>query len=230
LNYFLGKFMQDKNADTVVVLDFETTGLSPFQGDRVIEIGAVLVENGKFKDRFQKLMNPGFRISRFIEDYTGITNNMLKDAPPCAEVMAEFAGWIGDHNLVAHNASFDQRFLDAELGRIGRKYSGTFACSMLIARRVYQEAPSHSLRSLVEFNNIATDGVYHRALADSEMTARLWLHMLNKITEKYRLPHLSFPLMQQLSKKPKREVHNFLSPKNNYYAGASPYAPGRFFT
>ena len=66
----------------VIVLDFETTGLSPQYGDRAIEIGAVLIENNRVIDRFQSLMNPGFRISSFIESYTGITNDMVAEAPP----------------------------------------------------------------------------------------------------------------------------------------------------
>lgn len=197
-------------ADTVVVLDFETTGLSPNQGDRAIEIGAVLIERGEVTNRFQQLMNPGFRISPFIESYTGITNEMLQQAPPCDEVMAQFAGFIGNHNLVAHNASFDQRFLDAELSVINREYKGTFACTMLLARRLYQEAPNHKLGSLVEFNNIPTDGVFHRALADSEMTTKLWLKMLDDIKNQYDIPSISFPLMQQLSRKPKHTVRSFL--------------------
>jgi DNA polymerase III subunit epsilon len=69
----------------------------------VIEIGAMRVENGKVVAYFQELMNPG----RLIEDYTGITNAMLKDAPPCNEVMHRLADFIGGYNLVAHNASFD---------------------------------------------------------------------------------------------------------------------------
>ena len=86
-------------ADTVIVLDFETTGLSPDYGDRAIEIGAVLIENGKVKDRFQELMNPGKRINGFIEAYTGITNEMLKDARPCKEVMLNFYEFILRHCL-----------------------------------------------------------------------------------------------------------------------------------
>lgn len=86
--------MQRVLADSVVVLDFETTGLSPQYGDRAIEIGAVLLENGVIVDRFQRLMNPGFRISPFIESYTGITNEMLKAEPPCEEVMAGFSDFI----------------------------------------------------------------------------------------------------------------------------------------
>ena len=108
----------------------------------MIEIGAVCIENGEIKDHFQSLMNPDQYIDSFIERYTGITNEMLADAPSCEEVMHKFADFIGDYNLVAHNASFDKRFLDAELARISRTYSGKFACSMLVARRLYQDAPA----------------------------------------------------------------------------------------
>ncbi len=199
-----------RRADTVVVLDFETSGLSPNMGDRAIEIGAVRVENGEITGRFQELMNPGFRISGFIESYTGITNAMLKKAPPCAEVMARFADFIGGDNLVAHNASFDRRFLDAELEKIGRGYCGEIACSMLVARRIYQDAPNHKLESLVRFLDIETDGTFHRALADSEMTAGLWLAMVDRIRERYMISKPTFSLMQTISRTCKASVHEFL--------------------
>ena len=198
-------------ADTVVVLDFETTGLSPNMGDRAIEIGAVLLEKGEVTARFQELMNPGFRISGFIEDYTGITNAMLRKAPPCDEVMDRFADFIGAHNLVAHNASFDSRFLDAELQTINRSYSGTFACSMLIARRLYQRAPNHKLGGLVKYKNIPTDGVFHRALADTEMTAKLWLLMLKELQEDHQIDPVSFAFMRKLSRTAKKAVPQFLA-------------------
>ncbi len=197
-------------ADTVVILDFETTGLSPDYGDRAIEIGAVRIENGEIKERFQSLMNPGRRISSFIEDYTGITNDMLKDAPSCNEVMHEFADFIGDYNLVAHNASFDRRFLDAEFRKISREYSGQFACSMLVARRIYQDAPDHKLGTLVKYANIPADGVFHRALYDSEMTAKLWLAMLDDIDRRYNIASIPFKLIQKLTKTPKKSVSKFL--------------------
>ncbi len=197
-------------ADTVVVLDFETTGLSPDYGDRAIEIGAVRVEDGKVVARFQELMNPGQRIDSFIEDYTGITNSMLKDAPPCIEVMHKFADFINGYNLVAHNASFDKRFLDAELTRISRTYTGQFACSLLTARRIYQDSPNHKLGTLVEYANIPADGTFHRALYDSEMTTKLWLTMLDSITERYAISSIPFALIQKLTKIPKHNVNKFL--------------------
>lgn len=197
-------------ANTVVVLDFETTGLSPDYGDRAIEIGAVRIENGEVVERFQELMNPGRRIDSFIEGYTGITNGMLKDAPPCKEVMHKFADFINGYNLVAHNASFDKRFLDSELDKISMHYSGQFVCSMLMARRIYQDAPNHKLGTLVEYTNIPIDGVFHRALYDSEMTTKLWLAMLGNISEQYDIESIPFKLTQRLTKMPRHDVRKFL--------------------
>ncbi|RJX73646.1 3'-5' exonuclease [Vibrio sinensis] len=197
-------------ANTVIVLDFETTGLSPNQGDRAIEIGAVKLENGVIIDRFQSLMNPGFRVSSFIESYTGITNSMLATAPSCETVMNEFADFIQDHNLVAHNASFDQRFLDAELNNIRREYNGTFGCSLLVSRRLTQQAPSHKLGDLVRYHQIENDGVFHRALADAEVTASLWLVLLDTLKQNHSISNPSFSLMNGIAKTPKGTINTFL--------------------
>jgi len=200
-----------ERADTVVVIDFETSGLSPALGDRAIEVGAVLIELGEITRRFQSLMNPGFRINSFIEAYTGIDNEMLQAAPPCSDVMEEFAAFLGSHNLVAHNASFDRRFMEAEFGRIGRAYVGTFACSMLLARRVYPDAPNHRLGSLMVYDNIPHEGTFHRALADSEMTASLWMKMLEHLSHRYSIDTASFALTQRITRTPKKSVHNLFS-------------------
>jgi len=199
------------NADSLVVLDFETTGLSPDQGDRAIEIGAVRIEQGRVTDHFQALMNPGRRVAPFIEQYTGISNAMLKDAQPCAQVMADFAQFIGNSNLLAHNASFDKRFLDAELKRINTSYSGQFTCSLLVARRVFQAAPNHKLGTLVDYCQIESTGDFHRALYDSQMTAQLWLAILQDIRTRYRLTEVPFALMQTLCKTPKKAVAHLLA-------------------
>lgn len=202
--------MPTSAANTLVVLDFETTGLSPNQGDRAIEIGAVLIENGVITQRFSELMNPGFRISRFIEDYTGISNQMLRDAAPCNEVMARFADFIADHNLVAHNAAFDQRFLDAEFAQIRHRYRGQFGCSLLVARRLYQAAPNHQLGTLVRYKQLPSDGTFHRALADAEMTGHLWLAMLADLQQEFGLNAPTFELLQKIAKKTKADVPKFL--------------------
>ena len=203
------------SATTTIVLDFETTGLSPDQGERAIEIGAVKLVDGEVVDTFQQLMYPGKRINTFIEDYTGISNNMLKNAPPCAEVMREFSDFINGFNLVAHNASFDSRFLDAELQRIGCNQQGEFACSMLIARRIYQGAPNHKLGTLVRYKNLPTDGTFHRALADSQMTAHLWLEMIAEIKINHSFKQVPFEVMQRLSRTAKPSVSSFLESEAN---------------
>ena len=201
-------------ADSVVVLDFETSGMSPDFGDRAIEIGAVKITNGEITDSFQSLMNPGFSVNSFIEDFTGIDNHMLKTAPAPTEVMLEFAEFLGDSNLVAHNAGFDQRFLEAEFKRIGHGYSGEFACSMLLARRIYQDAPNNKLGTLVAYRNIKNDGVFHRALADAQMTAQLWLAMLEDMGNQYQCWDVPFSFVQKLSKTPKKSVSKLLISRN----------------
>ena len=199
-----------RSADTVIVLDFETTGMSPDQGDRAIEVGAIKLQSGTVTDRFQGLMNPGLRVSSFIEGLTGISNDMLSGAPACEVVMHEFADFIDGFDLVAHNASFDRRFLDAELAAIDRKYSGEFACSMLAARRVYPQAPNHKLGTLVEYKCISNNGTFHRALADAEMTAGLWLEMLSDITVQHQMERIPFSVMQQLGRVPAAAAAGFL--------------------
>lgn len=191
---------------SAVILDFETTGLSPEYGDRAIEIGAVLVRDNLVVDRFQSLMNPGKRISSFIEGYTGITNEMLSEAPPVADIMEKFSSFIAGHPLVAHNASFDRRFLDTELKRIGKTRANEFACSMLAARRVYPDAPAHRLETLVNHLDLRTEGVFHRALADAEMTGHLWIGMIQELKKTYRLKEVSFELMQSLARVARKSV------------------------
>jgi DNA polymerase-3 subunit epsilon len=194
----------------VVVIDFETTGLSPDYGDRTIEVGAVLVSGNLILERFQSLMNPEVRISGFIEEYTGITNRMLSTAPSVRDVMHKLKSFLSRHHLVAHNASFDSRFLDAEMHRINHKRHNEFACSMLSARRLYPEAPNHKLETLVKYKKLKTDGIHHRALADAEMTAHLWITMVEDIRSTYGLQVVPFGLMQQLCKIPKKNVTEFM--------------------
>lgn len=185
--------------ETVIVLDFETTGMSPDHGDRPIEVGAVRIEASMIVDRFQELMNPGFTISWFIESLTGISNDLLVEAPPCEAVMARFANWIGDTPLVAHNAGFDSRFLDAELATIGRERENPMTCTMLAARRLFPEATNHKLSTLVHHCGIRS-GTFHRALADAEMTGHLWIAMTDLLKSHYGLLATPFPLMQDLTR------------------------------
>ena len=120
--------------ESIAVIDFETTGVSPAQA-RATEIGVAIIEGGQIVARYQSLMNSGAWVPPFIEQLTGISNAMVRSAPPVAQVMAEAAEFIGEAPLLAHNAAFDSKFWDAELGLLGRRRSRDFACSLLLSRR-----------------------------------------------------------------------------------------------
>jgi DNA polymerase III subunit epsilon len=201
--------------NSYIVFDFETTGLSPNQGDRAIEIAAVLVKDGVITDKFQSLMNPGKRIPAFIESYTGITNSMISRAPSNSTSMKNFSKFIGTTPLIAHNASFDKKFLDAELELIGEKSIQPVACSLRVARRIYQDAHNHKLKTLIEINHIKVSGDFHRALADAEMTAQLWMKMCTDLAQKYQLKDINFDFMNLFSRVPKKDLLKFVSKFTN---------------
>jgi len=196
--------------ERIVVLDFETTGLSARGGDRAIEIGAVALENGKITDKYQNLIKPGFKVDRFIEHYTGITNHMLERAPQPDEVFPELYQFINSSVLVAHNAGFDRSFLDMELAQVGYTRQQPFLCSMRIARRLYQNAPNHKLGTLVKYAKVPVTGTFHRALADAEMTALLWIEMMNLLRRRYQISEIGLHLLLQLEKKAIKQTDSWL--------------------
>jgi DNA polymerase III subunit epsilon len=167
------------------VIDFETTGLSPNQGDRAIEIGIVMMENHRVVDSYQSLINPKMLLSAFITDFTGITNEMVAGAPTAEVVIPAALSFVGDAHLVAHNASFDKRFWSAEMARLGRSGEHSFLCTMLMARRLYPWAPNHKLGTLAALHRIIANGRHHRALADAEMTAELLSRMQRDLCRLY---------------------------------------------
>ena len=199
--------------EIVAVIDFETTGLSPEQGDRATEIAAVIVQDGAVVDRYQSLMNAVVRIPSFIEELTGISDAMIRQAPPAAEVMRAVADFVGDRPLVAHNAAFDRKFWDAELGRIRRQRlpGQEFACSMRVARRVFPQAPSHRLGALVDFARLPVAGRYHRALADAEMAASLLVHLDAELRRRYRLREVSHALLREIQAAKKQQLDRCLA-------------------
>jgi DNA polymerase-3 subunit epsilon len=163
------------------VSDFETTGLSPGQGDRAVEIGVVLLENGQVIDTYESLINPNVLVSSFITDLTGISNRMIRDAPPPKQVFEEVHRFVRSATLVAHNASFDRNFWTHELSRLNLNAEHRFLCTMLISRRLYPWSPNHKLQTLVELHEIPVKGRHHRALADASMTSGLLLRILDDI-------------------------------------------------
>jgi DNA polymerase-3 subunit epsilon len=194
--------------EAIAVIDFETTGLSPGYGDRATEIAAILVRDGRIVDRYQSLMNAGVSIPAFITGFTGITNAMVRKAPPARQVMAEVADFVGDYPLVAHNASFDSKFWDAELERIGRVPRQGFICSMLVARRVLPQAPNHKLGTLVDFAKLPVTGSYHRAQADAEMTAHLVLYLERELMRRFGLGTVSCQLLAKIQKTPANRLEH----------------------
>jgi DNA polymerase III subunit epsilon len=197
-------------AERIAVLDFETTGLSPAQQARATEIGVVMLEGGRIVARYQSLMNSGVRVPPFIEQLTGISNAMLRDAPPAAQVMAEVADFVGDVPLLAHNAAFDQKFWDAELALVGRRRLQPFACSLLLARRLLPQAPSHKLGVLNRWARLPDTGQAHRALADAEMAANLLTFMAALLRERHGVAEVSHALLCRLQKVPAAKVEQAL--------------------
>lgn len=197
--------------DVVAVIDFETTGLSPSQGDRATEIAAVILENGKVVDRYQSLMNAGMRIPSFIEQLTGISNAMIREAPPAGDVMREVSDFVGEIPLVAHNASFDCKFWDAELGRINLQRRQEFACSLLLARRLMPLAPSHKLGALIEFASLPVAGRAHRALADAEMAASLLAHLADELRSKHGIQQVTHEFLRKIQGVPKAKIEQLLA-------------------
>jgi DNA polymerase-3 subunit epsilon len=196
--------------EIVAVIDFETTGLSPAQGDRATEIAAVILQDGKVVDRYQSLMNAGVRIPAYIQELTGISQAMIRAAPPVAAVMRDVAEFVGDIPLVAHNAAFDCKFWDAELARIDRHRRQEFACSLLLSRRLLPQAPSHKLGALVEFARLPVAGRYHRALADAEMAASLLLHLEEELRDRYQVRDVSHALLRKIQSVPKAKLAHCL--------------------
>ena len=197
-------------ADSIAVLDFETTGLSPSQQARATEIGVVIVEGGQIVARYQSLMNSGAWVPPFIEQLTGISNAMLRSAPPAAQVMADVADFVGERPLLAHNASFDQKFWDAELALVRRRRLQPFACSLLLARRLLPQAPSHKLGSLNQWLGLPSTGQAHRALADAEMAANLTCFMARLLREHHGIAEVSHDLLYSLQKVPAAKMSQAL--------------------
>ena len=173
--------------ETIAVIDFETTGISPGQGARATEIAAVLVQDGQIVGRFQSLMNSGAWVPPFIEQLTGISNAMLRAAPPARAVMREVAQFTKGCPLVAHNAAFDRVFWRTELALADCEpdVAHAFVCTVLLSRRLYPHADNHRLGTLAKLHALPSAGRAHRALADAEVTANLLLRVQRDVQQRY---------------------------------------------
>jgi DNA polymerase-3 subunit epsilon len=189
------------------VIDFETTGLSPQNGDRVIEVGVAITDGAKVLDTYQSLMNPGISIPSFITGLTGISQSMVSSAPRSQSAMREVSQFIGDLPVVAHNASFDQNFFVSELERLNQPTDTQFICTMLVGRRLYPLAPNHKLATLAKLHNISTTG-HHRALADAVMTAELLHSMTADLEGLYSEESIDAPFMRKYQKTRKADTRS----------------------
>lgn len=201
------------------MLDFETTGMSPAMGARATEIAVVLVRGGRVVDRYASLMNGGAWVPPFIEQLTGISNRMLAGAPPAGQVMREVAEFTRGCALVAHNASFDRGFwlhemALAEVDAADRDPS--FGCTLLLSRRLYPEAANHQLGTLARLHGIVPTGRAHRALADAEMAAGLWLRIVHDVQERYAA-NVPFGLLCALQRAPRQQLSRQVA---RYFASA----------
>ena len=193
-------------SERIAIIDFETTGMSPAHGARAAEVGIVVIESGRMVDRFQSLINAGQRMPWNITQLTGISNAMLQSAPPATTVMREAARFVGDMPMVAHNAAFDSKFWVDELQRADCTPAQSFACTVLLSRRLYPQAPSHSLGSIVRFLDLPPADKAHRALADAEMTAHLLLRMQHDLQQRWHIAQPQHQLLRAIQSTARQQV------------------------
>jgi DNA polymerase III epsilon subunit family exonuclease len=164
-----------------VVFDLETTGAKT-PPCRVTEIGAYRVRKGEIVEEFHSLVNPETPIPFFISMLTGITDEMVKDAPKFCEVADRFLQFIGDSILVAHNAGFDMRFLNHEVGRLYEDYTlgNPSLCTVQLSRKLLPDIENHKLKTLAEHYSVALVN-HHRANEDAHATARIFINLLGEL-------------------------------------------------
>ena len=192
---------------SVVVLDFETTGLSPRGGDRITEVAALRVRDGRVVERYVTLVNAGVRIPSFITGLTGITNAMVASAPPATRVICELVEFLADDLVVAHNAGFDHGFLTAEIERGGltaRAYRTL--CTMRLARRLTPGLHSYKLSLLAAHLGVTYGGAAHRAEADAQVAVDVLHEIANRVVEQHRLSTVDPELLRQVTGWPARDV------------------------
>jgi DNA polymerase III epsilon subunit family exonuclease len=167
-----------------VVFDLETTGAKA-PPCRITEIGAYRVRNGEVTERFQTLVNPETPIPPFITSLTGITDEMVREAPKFAEIAHDFLSFIGGSILVAHNSGFDMRFLNSEIGRVfgGYRMANPCLCTVLLSRKLLPDIVNHKLKTVAEHYSIDLVN-HHRASADAYATAHIFVNLLAKLSDK----------------------------------------------
>lgn len=205
----------------IAVIDFETTGSSPGQGARATEIAAVLVDDGRIVGHYQSLMNSGAWVPPFIQQLTGISNEMLAQAPDADQVMHEVMRFTAGCALVAHNAAFDRSFWQAEAQRAGcpADPAHLFACTVRLSRRVWPQAPNHRLGTLAQWLHLPDNGRAHRALADATTTAQLLLRLQAELAGRVAPAPVDHALLQAVQAVPVQQLARCLARHQQAVAG-----------
>lgn len=167
-----------------IIFDIETTGLDSSY-DEIIEIGAIKVKNNKIVSKFNSLVKPKNEIDEYITELTGITNEMVKDAPTIEEILPDFMNYIGNNILIGHNVNFDINFIYDNLYR--NKFdvlTNDFIDTMRISRKLLPELPHHRLIDLAKYFKIDSTN-NHRSLKDCEITMNVYENLKEIALQKY---------------------------------------------
>lgn len=188
--YFMDDLVESVKGDadtgfdgTFICFDIETTGLSAAR-DKITEIGAVKVENGVITDTFSTFANPEMPIPQKITQLTGITDDMVKDAPSQSEAVGAFLEFAGDNVLVAHNAPFDTSFIAKACEDMSREYNYTSIDTVAISRAILTDIKNCKLDTVAKFLRLG-DFNHHRATDDAEMLARIFINFCQRLTDDY---------------------------------------------
>jgi len=167
------------NKERVVFIDVETTGLEPAKGHRIIEIGAIAMENNQTISEFQSLVQVSCPIPRHVSKIHGITNDILAGQPTPEQIYPEFKDFISDSLLIAHNAEFDVGFLQSEFSQLNLRLQNPSICTLKISRRRYPRLPNYKLETIYRcmVGPVPADIQRHRALDDARMVAAVWMAM-----------------------------------------------------
>lgn len=188
-----------------VVFDVETTGFSVVH-DVIIELAAVKIKNGQIVDRFESFANPHRPLTAQIRELTGITDEMVKDAPEIDQVILDFLDFIDGCILVAHNARFDIGFLQEAVKRLGKEpVVNAVVDTLELARYLYPELKNHRLNTLCDFLGINLEQ-HHRAIYDAEATGYLLWKMIEEAGKR------GFTTLQDLNEKTKDRNLNRMRP------------------
>lgn len=190
--YFMDDLVESVKGDadtafdgTFICFDIETTGLSASR-DKITEIGAIKVVNGEITDTFSTFVNPEIPIPAKITDLTGITDQMVKDAPSQSEAVSAFLDFAGDNVLVAHNAPFDTSFIRVACENMGREYNYTSIDTVAISRAILPDIKNCKLDTVAKFLRLGNFN-HHRATDDAEILAKIFIELCNRLRDDYKI-------------------------------------------